>query len=456
MRKRGKPQEWKSRVDWKRTKKDAMVHLLDSEEDDEEGRASVSEYEKSESDDGEARSSDAVPKDETSQSNDTTADQSLEDNESITPARRKRPSSRVMCDTDSDSDVCSPVRKVRSKRRRALVQEDEGQKPMEVSSDTEEEDAALEKEEANKRKSMRLSKLKELSAKKRALGGSRPSNSSGIYEDSDEDVDHLSISPAEYISDEDEDADSLNDFIVEDETEENEDESSVQEPKEPKSLVDHHIPLFSLKSRFDHFHNVVKALMINATDNRFLKSLYDGTRKKRYAQDLLLSLHFFDERFIEPRLTNLKQRSRWTERYQERVEGYPSVKVVMRGVRSSNCQACGMLRPCKFSVILSGQLYNNKTLEDDDFMSHDKQNLIVGSMCAERTQVYHRLKHFKYHLYSKCCSITQLEKDEEETGKDTVKRILVRFSENGWIQQQYDILEKLLDEADVFQEEKLD
>ncbi|XP_043927154.1 coiled-coil domain-containing protein 82 isoform X2 [Protopterus annectens] len=368
MRKRGKPQEWKSRVDWKRTKKDAMVHLLDSEEDDEEGRASVSEYEKSESDDGEARSSDAVPKDETSQSNDTTADQSLEDNESITPARRKRPSSRVMCDTDSDSDVCSPVRKVRSKRRRALVQEDEGQKPMEVSSDTEEEDAALEKEEANKRKSMRLSKLKELSAKKRALGGSRPSNSSGIYEDSDEDVDHLSISPAEYISDEDEDADSLNDFIVEDETEENEDESSVQEPKEPKSLVDHHIPLY-------------------------------GTRKKRYAQDLLLSLHFFDERFIEPRLTNLKQRSRWTERY---------------------------------------------------------QNLIVGSMCAERTQVYHRLKHFKYHLYSKCCSITQLEKDEEETGKDTVKRILVHFSENGWIQQQYDILEKLLDEADVFQEEKLD
>ncbi|XP_043927155.1 coiled-coil domain-containing protein 82 isoform X3 [Protopterus annectens] len=344
MRKRGKPQEWKSRVDWKRTKKDAMVHLLDSEEDDEEGRASVSEYEKSESDDGEARSSDAVPKDETSQSNDTTADQSLEDNESITPARRKRPSSRVMCDTDSDSDVCSPVRKVRSKRRRALVQEDEGQKPMEVSSDTEEEDAALEKEEANKRKSMRLSKLKELSAKKRALGGSRPSNSSGIYEDSDEDVDHLSISPAEYISDEDEDADSLNDFIVEDETEENEDESSVQEPKEPKSLVDHHIPLY-------------------------------GTRKKRYAQDLLLSLHFFDERFIEPRLTNLKQRSRWTERYQERVEGYPSVKVVMRGVRSSNCQACGMLRPCKFSVILSGQLYNNKTLEDDDFMSHDKQTV---------------------------------------------------------------------------------
>lgn len=40
-----------------------------------------------------------------------------------------------------------------------------------------------------------------------------------------------------------------------------------------------------------------------------------GERTKRYAQEMKSSLHHFDERLVLPRLENLKQRSRWKERY---------------------------------------------------------------------------------------------------------------------------------------------
>lgn len=44
----------------------------------------------------------------------------------------------------------------------------------------------------------------------------------------------------------------------------------------------------------------------------------DGTRQKKYAQDMLLSLHYLDDRFVQPRLDNLISRSRWKDRYKVR------------------------------------------------------------------------------------------------------------------------------------------
>lgn len=59
--------------------------------------------------------------------------------------------------------------------------------------------------------------------------------------------------------------------------------------------------------------------------------------------------------------------------FQERVDCYPDVRIILKNPKNMSCQACELNRYCKFNVLLSGKLYNSKTLEADDFMSDDKQ-----------------------------------------------------------------------------------
>lgn len=90
-------------------------------------------------------------------------------------------------------------------------------------------------------------------------------------------------------------------------------------------------------------------------------------------------------------------------------------------------------------------------METDDFMSHDKQVFIVGRICAERTKIYHKLKHFKFKLYQDCCTEVG-----DERVKDTVKRLFRQLKKSGWIRKKYDQLEEYLNSADYFQDEKFE
>ncbi|KAF6102511.1 coiled-coil domain containing 82 [Phyllostomus discolor] len=193
--------------------------------------------------------------------------------------------------------------------------------------------------------------------------------------------------------------------------------------------------LYSFSDHYTHFERVVKALLINALDESFLGTLYDGTRQKSYAQDMLTSLHYLDNRFVQPRLESLSSRSRWKEQYKERVENYSNVSIHMKNPENCSCQACGLHRYCKYTVHLSGQLYNTRTMETDDFMSHDKQVFFVGRICAERTKIYHKLKHFKFKLYQECCSMAKTGEVEDEQVKETVERIFSQSKESGWIEE---------------------
>lgn len=214
--------------------------------------------------------------------------------------------------------------------------------------------------------------------------------------------------------------------------------------------------LYSFSDHYTHFERVVKALLINALDESFLETLYDHTRQKSYAQQMLTSLQYLDDCFVQPRLESLSSRSRWKAQYKERVENYSNVSIHMKNAKDCSCQACGLHRHCKFLVNLSGELYDTRTMEIDDFMSHDKQVFFVGRICANRTRVYHNLKHFKFKLYQECCSMARTEKVENEQVKETVERIFSESKENGWIDKKYDLLQKYLNDADYFQDEKFD
>ncbi|XP_077783138.1 coiled-coil domain-containing protein 82 isoform X2 [Podarcis muralis] len=368
----------KSRIDWQRTK--GRCILFDSEEEsDEITSASEKELETSSDDDSNEREKGEPihneDKDETSVNagglpdvetgGDCAAGEDV-DEESINLVKRKRSRRTVLYDSD-DSDNSDIVRKVFAKRSCII---DENDLSAERTSPAEKE---------AKRKQGRLMKLQELSRRQ----STRASGLSECHEDSEENViieddsSHSSLTPAE-ISDASE-VDSMKDFIVEEEELEQEnseeDKSQSQKKKQAMSgtLLQKCFPYLAHVDHFVHFQRVVKAFLINAVDNNFLMSLYEGRRQKKYAKEMLTSLRFFDNDFVRPRLDNLVARSRWTEKYTKRVDSYPDIRIVNGIGEHRSCQACELQRHCRFTVILSGKSYDCETMQVDDFMSHDKQ-----------------------------------------------------------------------------------
>ncbi|XP_038617960.1 coiled-coil domain-containing protein 82 isoform X2 [Tachyglossus aculeatus] len=447
----------KSRVDWRRTKRNSISQLLDSDEeltsdeepfsvepldsedepnaDEEQDLTTKAVDEKENKDDGVTESGGPLPpregkEDSVAESDiavdtenvppqdvlgqpDPQTEEDVED-EHITLGKRKMSSSVIYDTEESDSDGSEIlVRKIFAKRR--VIDDDEC---SEVDPDrpTSETDTAP-------RKWDKLEKLKELSEQR----SRRRASDGALEEPKEESCPSPSITVGNSDSEEeDEDENSLDDFIVEDEVTDAEEVNELQKTltSSESRFLKHHIP---------HY----------------------GARQKKYAQDMLTSLHYLDDRFVQPRLENLISRSRWTARYKERVESYPVVRVTLTNPKEASCQACGLHRYCKFAVNLSGKLYNSRTLETDDFMLHDTQVLKVGCVCAERTKIYHQLKHFKYDLYQECCSIAKTDQIENEQVKETVGRIFSQSVENGWIQEKYQLLQDYLDEADFFQDEKI-
>ncbi|XP_058700790.1 coiled-coil domain-containing protein 82 isoform X2 [Poecile atricapillus] len=450
----------KSRVDWRRTRR-ALI-LLDS--NDESSATSEEESTTSESEIDEKGQA-AVKNNLSDQEENNLSDRSGEvtkdgDDECVVPGKRNRLSASVMYDSDESEGSDILVRKVSAKRR-CILDDDESSKEQHPDKTGPTENVSTSK------KQKVLEKLKELvkqSAARRSCRTENCEDSNSEEAIEEEPLHQLPLIPSEGSET---DGDSLKDFVVEEDS----DDDDIGNPEHVKSqnqphqkqpnpsnseLLAHYIPQLSRCDHYVHFKRIVKAFLINAIDDTFLSSLYDGTRQKKYAQDMLLSLHYLDDRFIQPRLENLICRSRWKDRYKERVDCYPDVRISLKNTKNMSCQACELKRCCRFNVLLSGRLYNSKTMEVDDFMSNDKQVLKVGIVCANRTRVYHNLKHFKYKLYMDCSSVAGLDGVEDEPVKDTVERLLNHLEESGWIQKKYDGLEDYMEDADNFQEEKID
>lgn len=231
--------------------------------------------------------------------------------EHIKRGKRKRISS-VMYDSDESDDSDILVRKVGVKRPRRVVEDE--------CSSVEMEQKKPEKTLAA-RKREKFQKLKELSKQR----SRQRRNSSRHFEDSEKEScprndDNDDEEEDDYEYDEDGDDYIIDDFVVQDEEgdEENKRQQGEKLTTSQLKLVKQN-SLYSFSDHYTHFERVVKALLINALDESFLGTLYDGTRQKSYAQDMLTSLHYLDNRFVQPRLESLASRSRWKEQYKKEV-----------------------------------------------------------------------------------------------------------------------------------------
>ncbi|XP_062867954.1 coiled-coil domain-containing protein 82 [Trichomycterus rosablanca] len=468
-----------SRINRRRTKVNALEQLL---EDSDEGSfsstssgSSESGLSYQESEDDSQNSDSAQPPSRKKVGNE---DGETDEEKCAVSRRMRKRSACILDDNDdtscsSDSDVgTEPVRKVKqNKRLKFSDSEDEANTAKEREAEVKK--AAAKRSERKSKLIELLKKRKKPTTRRRRRTEGSDNEAEVVEENEDKEEAKSSKSSSEedtynlMDSSEEEkqaDSDSLKDFIVEDEEQKEGDEEEGSSETQDKNFLSHLPRQFITGSQFTHFQVVVKALLINALDTSFLQSLYNGERTKRYAQEMKLSLHHFEERLVLPRLENLMQRSRWKDRYKERVECYPKVRITMVNILSKSCEACELHRHGRFCVRLSGQLYDNQTLQEDQFMPNDFQSFFAGSVCAKRTQVYHALKHYKYHLFNRCGTALKEQKDVEletlegndEPVKDTVNRVFIKLEEKGWITKQYEEFEEFLNDADYFQEERLD
>ncbi|XP_012693383.1 coiled-coil domain-containing protein 82 [Clupea harengus] len=439
------------------------------DDSDEESLASTTSVSCSESEFDPSGSDTSNDSDTKRKSSDNSGDSSESEEKVVSRTSRKRSSTSATAlndsSSDSDSDVEVPVRKIDKTKRFKRIKTDEDTKQTDAKR-RERQRKLAELVERRKKGVSRSRRRRASSEESEADEPKNPKEASDKQKDEEKkEESEEDPAPPTMVRSSDEDSvsenDSLKDFIVE---EEGKADKNDGEDTEKTDVLSQLPSEFITRSPLIHFQVVVKSLLINVLDENFLKSLYDGERTKRYALEMKESLHYFDERLVLPRLENLKLRSRWKERYKERVECYPEVRVKLTQ-SGRRCEACELDRTGRFSVVLSGQLYHAKTLEEDQFMPEDKQSFCVGSVCANRTEVYHALKHFKYHLFVGCRTVIEEHakkiKDgehgaEEEAVKETVKKVFASLLQNGWINEQYDSLQEHLNKADFFQEEKLD
>ncbi|XP_056118101.1 coiled-coil domain-containing protein 82 isoform X1 [Rhinichthys klamathensis goyatoka] len=476
----------KSRIDKKKTRVNPVDEMLEDSDEGSYGSttsvSSGSEYQNSEEQSGSSDSSYRARESDGDDSSDT------DEKRAASRKPRKRPACAPVALDDSSSDSSEsssdvggePLRRALQRKRLRLPEDSEDEALRKKEREAEVKEAAAKRKE-RKNKLMELSKRRKSGnprRRRRTLGSEEEeeekeeikkdkveeqSKADNTRDESsvEENGGPLDSSEEEKLADS---SDSLKDFIVEEDEQKNDKEQEEEGKAKDKDFLAHLPRQFITGSQLTHFQVVVKALLINVLDSTFLSSLYSGERTKRYAQEMKSSLLHFDERLVLPRLENLKQRSRWKERYKERVECYPKLRVITTRIQTKGCEACELHRTGRFTVRLSGQLYHNNSLQEDQFMPDDAQSFFVGSVCASRTEVYHALKHFKYHLFEKCRTALEAQKEiqEGETGEDdepvkeTVNKVFTRLQDGGWISEQYEKFQEHLNSADFFQEEKLD
>ncbi|XP_073518258.1 coiled-coil domain-containing protein 82 [Phyllobates terribilis] len=423
----------KSRVDWKRTKRDDICQILDSDE------SFTSEEEELEESDEESEDSSSTNLSE-DRADEATVTEEDGDEGRIRKPRLKSKSTTIGSDSSSDSD--GPGEKVNLRRSFVINEDDSDEEVAEESSDKE--------TKAHIKKRKREEALKQLAAIQKSR--KRTTSHEATEETGSPDDVFAPLTP-DSLGDND-DSDDMSDFIVKDEEESNGADAENPTSSYKELFRKHHISLSAGHDLSFHLQKVIKAFLINITDEKFLATLYKGERKKRYANDMLKSLNHLDERIIAPRLEKLTASCRWSKRYKERINSYPEIHVRRIAAEEMCCEACDLQRYCGNLVTLSGQAYDNKTLECDDFLQNDRQQLVIGKVCANRTEAYHQLRHCKYFLYQRC--IPFIEETKGESANEIVELVLSKMEAEDFLGKEVSLLENYLNEADYFQEENKD
>jgi len=262
--------------------------------------------------------------------------------------------------------------------------------------------------------------------------------------------------------------DSLADFVIEDDEEVKSDDGSGEESTskkkrkrrareyspEPEIADFTAVKSYSTKSAFQIY---LQYLISCVLQEDFMASVFTSTKDKNYFSPAITKI----QDLVLNRKEYILRSSVWEESFKKNLESFPIFRSWTSTYSIVDCEACQRHNhPAGYEVSLEGPRYDaealwkGKILPPDQYESSvdgDGKLYRLGRFCHLRTELFHKLHHYKYSLFRKI-----ERKTETYDSKESAEVILAELLDNaGWVDECYRELKDLLTEADDFGLESL-
>eukprot|EP00698_Gefionella_okellyi_P007025 TRINITY_DN1710_c0_g1_i2.p1 TRINITY_DN1710_c0_g1~~TRINITY_DN1710_c0_g1_i2.p1 ORF type:complete len:487 (+),score=110.08 TRINITY_DN1710_c0_g1_i2:852-2312(+) len=183
-----------------------------------------------------------------------------------------------------------------------------------------------------------------------------------------------------------------------------------------------------------------------ALDQAFLRS-------RDHPRDMMMSSRRIESLVLSKR-DSLASSQAWRAEVRHDLDRFPLYEDSEAHTELEDCEACGRRNhTATHRVFLSGPSYDPQKfwgvpttiMPDVNRVSSDERRYLVGPRCHRRTQLYHTLQHYKYHLVA---SIR--DKADWRSSQNEQQAIQDVVADREWIRDQWGELQQLLDDADRF------
>ena len=140
----------------------------------------------------------------------------------------------------------------------------------------------------------------------------------------------------------------------------------------------------------------------------------------------------------------------WQSDFREAMEAFPILQVKRLDLlHKPPCEACarhGRIASKIFSFM--GPPYNIEDFECQENSSPSQISFRVGRFCARRSELYHRVFHYRFHLREKCVeAINQFSENDNATSDFVLNQCL---DKEQWIKKEYRNFCSLIDSVSTW------
>ena len=140
------------------------------------------------------------------------------------------------------------------------------------------------------------------------------------------------------------------------------------------------------------------------------------------------------EEKLKDLLENMLKSEAWQTTFQEAMETFPRLQQ-KQIERQGGCQACARIgRIASKRLIFTGSAYADNNFESQETSLPNKMSFEVGKYCARRSELYHRVFHYKFHLRQRCVEAVNQFSDNDVTSDVVLNKCL---DDEQWIKKNY-------------------
>lgn len=142
--------------------------------------------------------------------------------------------------------------------------------------------------------------------------------------------------------------------------------------------------------------------------------------------------------------------STWPARFMQAMITWPEINLKEIGSKNSKCGACDA-KYTSIEVKMLGKPYNEANLKEDEKKIPAGLNgeFLICSKCRVLTDIFHRLHHHKYRLYTACGELINKRK-EEEPSMESATILTELLANSSWLESQFKKMQEGWADAETY------